>query len=111
MKQTETNPKQILFQFVSVRTKIYFCSFRGHPSLQLANLHAQLAGIRLLLLLAEHVLLALLAERGGEFVDARLQFVHAFRAQGPFSARQKVRCVPRLKKILRHTVARSQRES
>ncbi len=31
MKQTETNAKQILFRFVSVRTKIYFCLFRGHP--------------------------------------------------------------------------------
>ena len=30
-KQTETNAKQILFRFVSVRTEIYFCSFRGHP--------------------------------------------------------------------------------
>jgi hypothetical protein len=32
MKQTETNPKQILFRFVSVQTKINFCLFRGHPS-------------------------------------------------------------------------------
>jgi hypothetical protein len=31
-KQTETNAKQILFQFVSVRTEIYFCLFRGHPT-------------------------------------------------------------------------------
>ena len=31
MKQTETNAKQILFRFVSVRTEIYFCLFRGHP--------------------------------------------------------------------------------
>jgi hypothetical protein len=31
-KQTETNGKQILFRFVSVRTEIYFCLFRGHPS-------------------------------------------------------------------------------
>ncbi len=31
-KQTETNAKQILFRFVSVRTDIYFCLFRGHPS-------------------------------------------------------------------------------
>ncbi len=31
-KQTETNAKQILFWFVSVRTEIYFCLFRGHPS-------------------------------------------------------------------------------
>ncbi len=31
-KQTETNAKQILFRFVSVRTKIYFCLFRGHPN-------------------------------------------------------------------------------
>ncbi len=29
-KQTETNTKQILFRFVSVRTEIYFCLFRGH---------------------------------------------------------------------------------
>jgi hypothetical protein len=28
----ETNAKQILFRFVSVRTKIYFCLFRGHPT-------------------------------------------------------------------------------
>jgi hypothetical protein len=33
MKQTETNAKQILFRFVSVRTEIYFCLFRGHPTL------------------------------------------------------------------------------
>jgi hypothetical protein len=32
MKQTETNAKQILFRFVSVRTEIYFCLFRGHPT-------------------------------------------------------------------------------
>jgi hypothetical protein len=31
-KQTETNAKQILFRFVSVRTEIYFCLFRGHPN-------------------------------------------------------------------------------
>ncbi len=31
-KQTETNAKQILFRFVSVRTEIFFFSFRGHPS-------------------------------------------------------------------------------
>jgi hypothetical protein len=30
-KQTETNAKQILFRFVSVRTEIYFCLFQGHP--------------------------------------------------------------------------------
>ncbi len=30
-KQTETNAKQILFWFVSVRTEIYFCLFQGHP--------------------------------------------------------------------------------
>ncbi len=30
-KQTETNAKQILFRFVSVRTEIYICLFRGHP--------------------------------------------------------------------------------
>jgi hypothetical protein len=29
-KQTETKAKQILFRFVTVRTKIYFCLFRGH---------------------------------------------------------------------------------
>jgi hypothetical protein len=33
MKQTETKAKQILFRFVSVRTEIYFCLFRGHPTL------------------------------------------------------------------------------
>ncbi len=31
-KKTETNPKQILFRFVSVLTENYFCLFRGHPS-------------------------------------------------------------------------------
>ena len=31
-KQTETNAKQILFRFVSVRTEIYFWLFRGHPT-------------------------------------------------------------------------------
>ncbi len=31
-KQTETNPKQILFRFVSVRTKFIFVLYRGHPS-------------------------------------------------------------------------------
>ncbi len=31
-KQTKTQPKQILFRFVSVRTEIFF-SFRGHPTL------------------------------------------------------------------------------
>ena len=31
-KQTETNAKQILFRFVLVRTKIFFCLFRGHPT-------------------------------------------------------------------------------
>ena len=31
-KQIETNPKQVLFRFVSVQTEIYFCLFRGHPS-------------------------------------------------------------------------------
>ena len=31
-KQTETNAKQILFRFVSVRTENYFCLFRGHPT-------------------------------------------------------------------------------
>ena len=30
-KQTETNAKQILFRFVSVRTEIYFYLFLGHP--------------------------------------------------------------------------------
>ncbi len=33
-KQTEANAKQILFRFVSVRTEIYFCLFRGHPTLR-----------------------------------------------------------------------------
>jgi hypothetical protein len=36
-KQTETNPKKILFRFVSVRTEIYFCLFRGHPTSDLAG--------------------------------------------------------------------------
>ena len=30
-KQTETQPTQILFRFVSVRTENIFFSFRGHP--------------------------------------------------------------------------------
>ncbi len=34
-KQTETNVKQILFRFVSVRTEIYFCLFRGHKLQQI----------------------------------------------------------------------------
>ena len=38
-KQTETNAKQILFRFVSVRTEIYFCLFRGHPMSLLAQNH------------------------------------------------------------------------
>ncbi len=38
-KQTETNAKQILFRFVSVRTEIYFCLFRGHPSPRQQQLH------------------------------------------------------------------------
>ncbi len=33
-KQTETNAKQILFRFVSVRTENIFFSFRGHPTLR-----------------------------------------------------------------------------
>jgi hypothetical protein len=37
MKQTETNAKQILFRFVSVRTEIYFCLFRGHPIRKASN--------------------------------------------------------------------------
>jgi hypothetical protein len=35
--QTETNAKQILFRFVSVRTEIYFCLFRGHPRFSLVS--------------------------------------------------------------------------
>jgi len=31
-KGTETNAKQILFRLFSVRTEIFFYSFRGHPS-------------------------------------------------------------------------------
>jgi hypothetical protein len=31
-KQTENQPKQIEFRFVSVRTENFFCLFRGHPS-------------------------------------------------------------------------------
>jgi hypothetical protein len=39
-KQTETNAKQILFRFVSVRTEKLFFSFRGHPTLdQIPALH------------------------------------------------------------------------
>jgi hypothetical protein len=36
-KQTETNAKQILFRFVSVRTENFFFSFRGHPSCSKVN--------------------------------------------------------------------------
>ena len=36
-KQTETNAKQILFRFVSVRTEKFYFSFRGHPSLDYAT--------------------------------------------------------------------------
>jgi hypothetical protein len=38
-KQTETNAKPILFRFVSVRTEIYFCLFRG----TLSQAHPQIA--------------------------------------------------------------------
>jgi hypothetical protein len=31
-KQTENEPKQVEFRFVSVRTEKLFCLFRGHPS-------------------------------------------------------------------------------
>jgi hypothetical protein len=31
-KQTEKQPKQIEFRFVSVRTENFFCLFRGHPN-------------------------------------------------------------------------------
>jgi hypothetical protein len=31
-KQTENQPKQIEFRFVSVRTETLFCLFRGHPN-------------------------------------------------------------------------------
>jgi hypothetical protein len=34
-KKTEANAKQILFRFVSVQTKNYFCFFRGHPRLDI----------------------------------------------------------------------------
>jgi hypothetical protein len=33
-KQTENQPKQILFRFVSVRTENFFCLFRKHPKLK-----------------------------------------------------------------------------
>ena len=41
-KQTETNAKQILFRFVSVRTENYFCLFRGHPTPvhKICNMHS-----------------------------------------------------------------------
>jgi hypothetical protein len=32
VKQTETQPKQIVFRFFSVRTENIFCLFRGHPN-------------------------------------------------------------------------------
>jgi hypothetical protein len=31
-KQTENQPKQVEFRFVSVWTEIFFCLFRGHPT-------------------------------------------------------------------------------
>ncbi len=56
-KQTETNAKQILFRFVSVRTAIYFCLFRGHPrSVGWTNAPV------LVTLLSEAVLVTLLGE-------------------------------------------------
>jgi hypothetical protein len=39
-KQIVTQPKQILFRFVSIRTEIFFCLFRGHPCKEsIATLH------------------------------------------------------------------------
>jgi hypothetical protein len=35
-KWTETNAKQILFRLFSVRTEIFFCLFRGHPTPSIA---------------------------------------------------------------------------
>jgi hypothetical protein len=32
-KQTENQPKQIEFRFVSVRTENNFCLFQGHPTI------------------------------------------------------------------------------
>ncbi len=45
-KQTETNAKQILFRFVSVRTENYFCLFRGHPRLYIFYWTVQLSVTR-----------------------------------------------------------------
>jgi hypothetical protein len=48
-KQTETNAKQILFRFVSVRTEKFYFSFRGHPtchSFLLINLKVMLNRMR-----------------------------------------------------------------
>jgi hypothetical protein len=39
-KQTENQPKQIEFRFVSVRTENIFCLFRGHPNLNICTLAA-----------------------------------------------------------------------
>jgi hypothetical protein len=36
-KQTENQPKQTEFRFVSVRTENIFCLFRGHPTLHLSQ--------------------------------------------------------------------------
>jgi hypothetical protein len=43
-KQTETNAKQILFRFVSVRTENYFCLFRGHPKSHSATTRGHVGG-------------------------------------------------------------------
>jgi hypothetical protein len=32
-KQTEKQPKQVEFRFVSIRTENLFCLFRGHPTI------------------------------------------------------------------------------
>jgi hypothetical protein len=37
-KQTEKEPKQDEFRFVSVRTEIFFVLFRGHPSGEVLDL-------------------------------------------------------------------------
>jgi hypothetical protein len=38
MKQTEKQPKQLGFRFVSVRTENFDCLFRGHPNQKSLNM-------------------------------------------------------------------------
>jgi hypothetical protein len=38
-KQTENQPKQVEFRFVSVRTENFVCLFRGHPTCMFSLIH------------------------------------------------------------------------